>query len=133
MSMTQRPSRRLTALATLAFAGTITGGAAGATPASAAAKRSTPPMHRAGARVANESSATGSARLELPAELDLDGLAAEIGVHPGRLAAALRTVAPDETRSTGGLDPLTALANALGLPATDVYLAVARHAARGSK
>lgn len=130
--MTPKPNRRVTALATLAFASAVTGGTASTT---VAATNATPRGKAQNTRATTRPPATttvGDARLQLPADLDVDGLAAELGVHPGRLTAALRRITPDETRSIGGLDPLTALAHALDLPPTDVYLAAARQAARGA-
>lgn len=127
--MTPKPNRRVTALATLAFASAVTGGTASSAAATNATPRGKAQNTRATARPPATTPA-GDARLQLPAELDVDGLATELGVHAGRLAAALRRITPDETRSIGGLDPLTALAGQLGLPPTDVYLAAARHAAR---
>jgi hypothetical protein len=128
-----KPSRRVTALATLAFASAVTGPAAGASTAAAAKPRTAPPAPRSANRPAGSLEATrattGEARLELPADLDLVALADALGVHPGRLRAALSRLTPDASRSVGGLDPLTALAQALRLPPTDVYLAVARLAA----
>lgn len=130
--MTPKPNRRVTALATLAFASTVTGGgASAATAQSSATPRGKAPQNtRATARPST--AATSDARLTLPADLDVDALARELGVHPGRLAAALRRLTPDASRSVGGLDPLTALAHELGLPPTDVYLAAARLAARSA-
>ncbi len=127
--MTPKPNRRVTALATLAFASAVTGGTASTAAAANTTQRGGKAQNQ---RTAERPATTtnGDARLQLPADLDVPGLAAELGVHPGRLAAALRRLAPDETRSVGGLDPLTALANELGLPPTDVYLGAARHAAR---
>ncbi|MBO9532031.1 MAG: hypothetical protein J7513_03545 [Solirubrobacteraceae bacterium] len=139
MSTTNKPSRRVTALATLAFASAVTGGGAhSAAAATAATPRSAPPTPRSSARPASGDEVTmaakaGEARLDLPADLDLTELADALGVHPGRLEAAVRKLRPDETRSVGGLDPLTALAQELGLPPTDVYLAVARIVARNSR
>ncbi|MEH3053251.1 MAG: hypothetical protein PGN13_04475 [Patulibacter minatonensis] len=137
MSMSPKPTKRVTALATLAFASAVTGGAAGnTTTANAAQSRTNQQPPRSTTRPAGEYEprpASDNGRLTLPPELDVDAFAAELGVHPGRLAAALRKLAPDETRSVGGLDPLTALARELELPATDVYLAAARQAARLSR
>lgn len=139
LSTTSKPSRRVTALATIAFAGAITsGGAHSAAAATTATPRSAPPTPRSTTRPSSgehaRSRATGrEARLDLPADLEIDELADALGVHPGRLAAAMRTLAPDASRSVGGLDPLTALANALSVPPTDVYLAVARIVARQSR
>lgn len=132
--MTPKPNRRVTALATLAFASAVTGSAAGAAAAQANtnARGKAPQNTRATARPTVTTSAT-DARLTLPAELDIDALATELGVHPGRLAAAMRRLTPDASRSVGGLDPLTALARELDLPPTDVYLAAARYAARGNE
>lgn len=128
--MTPKPNRRVTALATLAFASAVTGGGVSTAAAQTnATPRGKAQNQRATARPATTSNA-GDARLNLPAELDVTGLATELGVHPGRLAAAMRRLTPDASRSVGGLDPLTALARELGLPATDVYLAAARYAAR---
>lgn len=127
--MTPKPNRRVTALATLAFASAVTGGSASTAAATNATPRGKAQNTRATAKPAAATTTAGDARLQLPAALDVDGLAAELGVHPGRLAAALRRIAPDETRSIGGLDPLTALARQLDLPPTEVYLAAARHAA----
>jgi hypothetical protein len=127
------------ALATLAFASAITSGAAGTPAASAAPSRGTASPLRTPAGVARPagSGASVSDRRDgtalLPPELDVTAFAAELRVHPGRLAAALRRLTPDESRSIDGRDPLTALALALDLPATDVYLAAARFAAHGSR
>lgn len=133
MSMTPKPSRRVAALATLAFASAASGGGASAAAATAAQRNAPAPQRGTAQRPAPrpEHAATSrDARLQLPAELELQGFATELGIHPGRLAATLRRLTPDASGSIDGLDPLTALAHALNLPPTDVYLAAARFAAR---
>lgn len=134
MSMTPKPSRRAAALATLAFAGAVgTGAAGGGAAAAAATPRSAPPVPRTANRAQagddSQRATTDAPALQLPSTDDLAGLAAELGVHPGRLQAALRKVA-ESGAGANGTDPLTALASELGLPATQVYLAAARQAAQ---
>lgn len=137
MSITPTPSRRATALATLAFASVVASAPASASSAASASARPAPPTPRSAPRTSTSGTEVPRAvpseapRLQLPADLDLDGLAAELGVHPGRLEAALRQLATHgNEQAPEGVDPLTALADALGVPPTDVYLAAARHAAR---
>ncbi|MFT4034149.1 MAG: hypothetical protein QM679_01075 [Patulibacter sp.] len=131
MSLTPKPNRRVTALATLAFAGAMAAPSGSDAAADSAPRTSGPALRLSAPETTVERPAASAAtRLDLPSGLDLDALAAMLGVHRGRLESAVRRLVPDASRSIGGLDPMTALAQQLGVPETDVYLAVARLAAQ---